>query len=181
MPQFGMTQLEAVLTQIEGEEVIPQFQQKAIFFNRIMANTSAEWVNGKGYKIDMYMTQEASNAYVSEGGSNPAGGQPEYVDAYVNIIRYRKTGDITSDVYQDLQRGDRSVRLRFADYIGQLNTSAIREIEEQLMGDGKGTKAVLTSGSTTTTFNFTTAAAATWGATKGSQYLIPGGNYDCYD
>jgi hypothetical protein len=42
-----------------------------------MANTNAEWVNGKGYKINMYMTQEASNAYVSEGGSNPPGGQPE--------------------------------------------------------------------------------------------------------
>jgi hypothetical protein len=35
MPQFGLAQLEAVLTQIEGEEVVPQFQQKAIFFNRL--------------------------------------------------------------------------------------------------------------------------------------------------
>jgi hypothetical protein len=182
MPQFGLAQLEAVLTQIEGEEVVPQFQQKAIFFNRIMANTNAEWVNGKGYKINMYMTQEASNAYVSEGGSNPPGGQPEYIDGYVNIVRYRKTGDITSDVYQDLQRGDRSARLKFADYIGQLNTSAIREMEEALMGDGRGLKAVVSGGTASPgAFTFSTTPTATWGATKGSQFLIPNGIYDLYD
>lgn len=181
MAQFGLAQLEAVLAQIESDQVVPQFQQKALFFNRIMANTSAEWVNGKGYKIDMYMTQEASNAYVSEGGSNPPGGQPEYVDAYVNIVRYRKSGDITSDVYQDLQRGDKSVRLKFSEYIGQLNTSAIREMEEALMGDGRGIKAVVGTGSTVNRFNFSVTAATTWGATKGSAFLIPGGVYDWYN
>ena len=181
--QSAIAQIDALLTQIQDSEVTPQFQRKALFFNRIKKDTSPQWVNGKGYKLNSEVTPEASNAYVSEGGSNPSGGQPEFANMYVNIIRYRKVGDITTDLYQDLTKGGgagEQSRIDFGKYVGDMNMNAIREMEEALMGDGKGIKATVGTGSTTTSIVLATAAAASWGSTKGSQFLIKNGVYDLY-
>src|SRR5262245_1925766 len=151
--QSAIQQVDALLTQLQSNEITPQFQRKAIFFSRVKKDTTAEWVNGKGYKLNSNMTPEASNAYVSEGGSNPPGGQPEYVNMYVNIVRYRKTGDITSDLYQDLTKAGAAgepARLTFSKHVGEMNANAIRCLEEDFMGDVSGKKATVGAGSTTT-------------------------------
>lgn len=184
MAQSAIAQIDALLTQIQDTEVVPQFQRLALFFNRIQRDTSAEWVNGKGYKLNANMTPEASNAWVSEGGSNPSGGQPEYTNMYVNITRYRKVLDITTDLYQDLTKsgqGGESARINFGKYVGEMNANAIREMEEELMGDGTGKKATVGSGSSTTSIVLSTTAAATWGSSKGAEFLIKNGVYDLYD
>ena len=54
-------------------------------------------------------------------------------------------------------------------------------MEEALMGDGRGLKAVVSGTGHPVAFTFTTSPTATWGATKGSQFLIPNGIYDAYD
>lgn len=182
--QTAIQQIDALLTQLQSNEITPQFQRKAIFFSRVKKDTTAEWVNGKGYKLNSNMTPEASNAYVSEGGSNPPGGQPEYVNMYVNIIRYRKTGDISTDLYQDLTKAGAAgepARLTFSKHIGDMNANAIRCLEEDFMGDGSAKKATVGSGSTTTSIVLSTTAAATWGSTKGAQFLIKNGVYDLLD
>lgn len=182
--QTAIQQIDALLTQLQSNEITPQFQRKAIFFGRIKKDTTAEWVNGKGYKLNSNMTPEASNAYVSEGGSNPPGGTPEYVNMYVNIVRYRKSGDITSDLYQDLTKAGSAgepARLTFSKHVGEMNANAIRHMEEDFMGDGSGKKATVGAGSTTTSIVLSTTPAATWGSSKGAQFLIKNGVYDLLD
>lgn len=182
--QSAIQQVDALLTQLQSTEITPQFQRKAIFFSRIKKDTTAEWVNGKGYKLNSAMTPEASNAYVSEGGSNPAGGQPEYVNMYVNIVRYRKTGDVTSDLYQDLTKAGSAgepARLTFSKHVGEMNANAIRCLEEDFMGDGSGKKATVGAGSSTTSIVLSTTPAASFGSSKGAQFLIKNGVYDLLD
>lgn len=181
--EAAIAQIDALLTQIQDTEITPQFQRMALFFNRVKKDTSAEWVNGKGYKLNSNMTPEASNAYVSEGGANPPGGTPEYVNMYCNIVRYRKVMDITTDLYQDLTKGGSAgeqSRINFGQYVGELNANAIREMEEALMGDGTGIKATVGAGSSTTSIVLSLTPAATWGSSKGSQFLIKNGVYDIY-
>ena len=179
MSQMTISQLEAFLTQLEDKEIKPQFQEEATFYNMVSVNTSAQFVNGKGYKLHPYLRPDGSNAYFSEGGSFPAGGTQNFSNFYVFPLRYAKSFEVSGDYLEDLQSGQGSL-LSFAEYIQMLNTSAIHELEEQMFGDGTGTKSTSTTTSTST-WTGATAAATLYGSTKGTTQLLDSSTGAIYD
>lgn len=172
---------EAFLVQLYDKEVKPQYQDEAVFINEIAKSIPGEWVNSKGYEITTEFTPDPSHAYISEGGSYPQGGSNEYAKMYVGYARYAKTLEITNDAYDDMSAGKESALVSFADKVARMNASAIREMEEACMADGVGRKAIVGSGSTTSSIVLTTTPTTTPLSSKGAEFLYRNHTYALYD
>ena len=173
--------LEAVTRQMQENEIVQQYNDEALFLNNFVDRKPGKWVNGKGYQISSNFVPDPSHAYISEGGANPAGGSNEFANMYVGYTRYRKTIDLSNDALDDLLNGNQDVQLSFAEKVQNVTSSAIRELEEACWGDGTGIKAVVGSGSTTTSIVLTTTPTTTPFTSKGSEFLYKNVVYDWYN
>lgn len=181
MSQTNFNNVEAFLRQMQDNEIAQQYQDEAIFVNSIANKIPGQFVNQKGYEITAEFTPDNSHAYISAGGANPSGGSNDYAKMYVGYVRYRKTIEIDSDTYMDMQQGKDSTLVDFAKKVARVNASGIREIEEAAMGDGRGIKAVVGSGSSTSSIVLTTTPTTTPFTSKGSAFLYKNFVYDLYD
>lgn len=173
--------IEAVTKQIQDNEVVQQYNDEALFLNEFVDRKPGKWVNGKGYEITSEFTPDPSHGYISAGGANPAGGSNEYAKMYVGYSRYRKTIDLDNDTLDDLLNGNSDTLLDFAGKIQRVTASGIRELEEACWGDGTGIKAVVGSGSTTTSIVLTTTPTSTPFTSKGAEFLYKNVSYDWYN
>lgn len=180
MPQTQYANTEVFLKQMQDQDIAQQFQDEAIFLNEFVDKKPGQFVNQKGYEITAEFTPDPSHSYISAGGSNPQGGSQVYAKMYVGYTRYRKTIQITNDDYMDMNRGKESSLVSFADKVKRANQSAIRELEEACWGDGTGIKAVVGSGSSTSSIVLTTTATSTPFTSKGAEFLYQGVYYDWY-
>jgi hypothetical protein len=169
------------LQQIQDKEVRPQYQDEAVFIKKIANGVPGKWVNQKGFEITSEFTPDNSHAYIGAGGANPGGGSNEYAKMYVGYARYRKSIEIDGDTYDDMVNGKDTTLVDFSQKVARVNASAIREQEEAAMGDGRGIKAVVGSGSSTSSIVLTTTQTLTPLTSKGSQFLYKNHVYDLYD
>lgn len=172
---------EVFLQQLQDKEVAQQYQDEAVFVNEIASSIPGQWVNQKGYEITSEFTPDPSHAYITAGGSNPAGGSNDYAKMYVGYARYRKALEITNDDYDDMNKGKESALVSFADKVKRINASGMRELEEACMGNGTGIKAVVGSGSTTTSIVLTTTPTTTPFSSKGAEFLYKNHRYALYN
>jgi hypothetical protein len=107
--------------------------------------------------------------------------QHEYAKMYVGYARYRKSIEIDLDTFDDMTKGKESALVSFADKVARVNASGMREAEEAAMGDGLGIKAVVGSGSTTTSIVLTTTQTLTPFTSKGAAFLYKNHEYDLCD
>lgn len=169
------------MQQMQDKEVRQQYQDEAIFMNKIGSKIPGTWVNQKGYEITSEFVPDNSHAYISAGGANPAGGSNEYAKMYVGYARYRKSIEVDGDTYDDMTKGKESTLVDFAKKVARVNASGFREMEEAAIGDGRGIKAVVGTGSTTTNIVLTTVQTLTPFTSKGSQFLYKNVTYDLFD
>lgn len=181
MADTNYANVEVFTQQLQDKEVAQQYQDEAVFMNAVVDKKPGEWVNQKGYEITAEFTPDNSHAYISAGGAMPAGGSNEYAKMYVGYTRYRKSIEIDLDTFDDMSKGKESSLVSFADKVARVNSSGMREAEEAAMGNGKGIKAVVGSGSSTSSIVLTTTQTLTPFTSKGSQFLYKNHVYDLYD
>lgn len=181
MADTNYANVEVFLRQLQDTEVAQQYQDEAVFMNSVVDKKPGQWVNQKGYEITTEFTPDNSHGYISAGGAMPAGGANEYAKMYVGYARYRKSIELDLDTYDDMSKGKESALVSFADKVARVNASGMRELEEAAMGNGKGIKAVVGSGSTTTSIVLTTTETLTPYTSKGSAFLYKNHTYDLYD
>lgn len=173
--------IEATLRQIEDKEIAIQYQDEAVFMNEIAASMDGLEVNQKGYQFTAEFTADPGGAYIGAGGSNPAGGSNKYQKMSVGYVRYRKTIELDNDTWHDMNMGKENAFLQFSDKLARVNAAGMREMEEAAMGDGKGRKAIVGAGSTTTSIVLTNTPTTTPFSSKGADFLIEDGVYALYD
>lgn len=179
MASVTIEQVAPALRQLVKDDVAKLFEQEAPLYNAIKRNTSSDFVNGKGFRIPVYMNPPTGHTWFSEGGSFEVPGSFELKDMYVFPTAYALPMEFTGRFIRNFQ--DSSAMIKWLSGVLKLYTeTAIKEIEEQLPGDGSGIKAVVAS-TATPSFTGTTAAAATFGQTKGTRWLRKGAIYDVID
>lgn len=181
MAQTQYANTEVFLNQLRENEVAQQYQDEAVFLKEIVEKKPGKMVNSKGLEITAEFSPDTSVANVSDGGANPPGGNNTYAKMYVGFVHQRGTVDITLDQYDGMNAGKESSLVSVAEKIARVNAAQFREQEEQCWGLGDGVKAVVGSGSTTTSIVLTTTPTTTPMTSKGSQFLYPGRAYDLYD
>lgn len=173
--------IEAFLRQLEDEEIAVQYQDECVFMNQVASSMDGMEVNQKGLQFTAEFTADPGGAYISAGGSNPAGGSNKYQKMTVGYVRYRKSIEIDNDTWRDMNMGVKSSFVSFAEKVARVNAAGMREMEEAAMGDGVGRKAIVGSGSTTTNIVFTNTPTTTPFSSKGADFLIEDGTYALYD
>lgn len=181
MAETQYSNTEVFLLQLQDQEIAQQYQDECVFVNEIAADIPGKWVNQKGFEITAEFAPDPSHAYITAGGSEPAGGSNEYAKMYVGYARYRKSLEITNDDYDDMNAGNEATLVSYADKVARINASGMREIEEACMGNGLGIKAVVGAGSTTTNIVLTTTPTLTPFTSKGAQFLYKNHRYALYD
>lgn len=181
MADTNYANAEVFLMQLQDNEVAQQYQDEAVFMNSVVDKKPGQWVNQKGFEITTEFTPDNSHAYIAAGGAMPAGGANEYAKMYIGYARYRKSIELDADTYDDMSHGKESAKVSVADKIARVNASGMRELEEAAMGNGKGIKAVVGSGSTTSSIVLTTTETLTPYTSKGSAFLYKNHIYDLYD
>lgn len=180
MPATQYAQLESVTRQMYEKEVVQQYVDEALFLNEFVDKKPGKWVNQKGYEITSEFSPDSSHGYISAGGANPAGGSRSRAKMYVGYARYRKTLEYDNDSLDDLMNGNQDMQLDFATDVQRCTASGIREAEEACWGDGTGIKAVVGTGSTTTSIVLTTTPTTTPFTSKGAEFLYENVPYDWY-
>lgn len=181
MAQQNYSQSEVFLRQLFDNEVPQQFQDEASFIKNIAEKKPGKWVNQKGWQITGNFVPDSSVGNFSAGGAFPAGGVNTYANMYVGYVRQGGTVEFDSDTFDDMSKGKESAAVSVADRLKSFTSAQIREMEEQAWGLGDGVKAVVGTGSSTSSIVLTTTETTTPMTSKGSQFLYENRPYDWYN
>lgn len=180
MAAVTIEQVAPALRQMVKDDVTKLFEQEAVLYTTIKKNTTADFVNGKGFRIPVEMNPPTGHTWFSEASSDfNVPGPFELKDMYVFPTAYALPMDFTGRLIRNFKDSSSMISW-LAGTLKRYTATAIKEVEEQIPGDGSGIKAVVLS-TATPNFTGTTAAAATFGQTKGTRFLRKGGIYDVID
>lgn len=177
-------ELAVVLKEVIDPEIIDQVERTPTLYKLIPKGGQSMNARGGNTGVDgatnqdgifMYAKYEPnpSLGWFSEGGKYPAGAASKRVKFSAGYKRIAITSRLTRDV---LEGADKSAIINVVtEEITDDTKSVLKEISQQLYGDGTGTKALVQSateaaGKTTVTFK----------APFGSTHLLNRGNYDFY-
>jgi len=181
MAQTLTTQiLDPLLKESVLPEVKTQFQEKKALYQWLMTGQGEE-ITSKGCGIPAYVRQSASNGWRGEKGLYPVPVSDEDIRMRVRYTRYRRAFEMSGDAFLQLD-SPQSLLKGLAARIARHTSSAMKEINQQLYGNGNGEVATVASGgvdqgNNRLTFATTTAA----GSTHGSRKVLVNGRFNLVD
>jgi hypothetical protein len=178
MATVTIEQLDPALLQLVKEEITKVFEEEAEGWKLFKRNTSAEFINGKGFRIPIHTTPPGGHTWFSENNSDFRNPVPyKLKDMYVFPTAYALPFEFSGRAIRNMK--DKSSLIKwFAEQLQMYLSTATKEIEEQLPYDGRGIKATVLSGAGTNVLVGRQAPAALAGSTKGTKYLVVDNQYD---
>ena len=182
MATVTIEQLDPALLQLVKEEITKVFEEEAEGWKLFKRNTSAEFINGKGYRIPIHTTPPGGHTWFSENASDFRAPVPyKLKDMYVFPTAYALPFEFSGRAIRNMK--DKSSLIKwFAEQLQMYLSTATKEVEEQLPYDGRGIKAIVGTGAGTGAGTQILlgrqAPAALAGSTKGTKYLVVDNQYD---
>lgn len=170
------------LEQLAAGGLRDQFEQVPETYNMFEQDTSAEFVNGKGFRIPSYLRPPTGVSGIAEGGSFLQPGAEVNDDMYVSPMSLSMAFEITGRVLRNVK--DKSSLIKGFSGLMEKRTMALKkEANYNAFGDGSSARGIYKSGTTTVTLYNSTAHTplATFGSTKGAVQMRVGQAYDLYD
>lgn len=181
MAQTLTTQIiDPILKESVLPEVKTQFQEKKQLYSWIMMGQGEE-ITSKGCGIPAYVRPSASNGWRSEKDLFPTPVSDEDIRMRVRYTRYRRAFEISGDAFLHMDKPENLVK-GLATRIARHTNSAMKEINQQLYGNGSGEVATVASGGVDQGNNRLTFATTTaGGSTHGARKVLVNGRYNLVD
>lgn len=170
------------LQQISDNVLRPQFELEKATYNMFDQDSSAPFVNGKGFRIPSYLRPPTGVGGISEGGSFKQPGAETNDDMYVSPMSLTMAFEFTGRTLRNVQ--DKSSLIKGINGLMEIRTKALmKEANYQAFDDGSALRGIYKSGTTTVTLYNSTAhtPTAAFGSTKGGVHMRVGESYDFYD
>lgn len=171
------------LEQLTAGGLRDQFEQVPETFNMFEQDTSAEFVNGKGYRIPSYFRPPTGVSGIAEGGSFLQPGAETYDDMYVSPMSLAISFEFTGRTLRNVK--DKSSLIKGLSGLMEKRTMALKkEANFNAFGDGSSLRGIYKSNSSgvLTMYNSTAhTPLSTFGSTKGGVQFRIGQPYDWYD
>jgi hypothetical protein len=170
------------LQQMVAGALRDQFEQETATYTLFEKADGPEFVNGKGFRVPSYLRPPVGVHGISEGGSFNQPGAETYDDMFVYPMNMSMAFELTGKTLRNAK--DESSMIKGLNGLMEKRMMALKkEANRQVFNDGSGLRAVVdsTATATATTITFTSAAASTFGQTKGARHLEVGETYDVYD
>lgn len=169
--------INPALNQIVGD-LRTQYETQLTAYNAIAKRGKKNFVNGKGERIPSKFRRPTGITAHQEAGSFNAPGTPRYDDMYVYPLAVSLAYDLSGRVIRNMNAGGEYSQIDgLSDYLADIAAALQKDIERNMWGNGQGSRAIATS-SSGGTLTCQSAAAATYGATKGTTHLEIGETYD---
>lgn len=177
MSQLQIPTINPALNQIVGD-LRTQYETQLTAYNAIAKRGKKNFVNGKGERIPSKFRRPTGITAHQEGGSFNAPGTPRYDDMYVYPLAVSLAYDLSGRVIRNMNAGSEYSQIEgLSDYLADIAAALQKDIERNMWGNGQGSRAIATS-SAAGVLTCQSAAAATYGATKGATHLEIGETYD---
>lgn len=168
------------LQQLVAGNLRDQFEQETATYTLFENADGPEFVNGKGFRVPSYLRPPVGVHGIAEGGSFNQPGSETLDDMFVYPMNMSIAFELTGKTLRNAK--DQSSMIKGLNGLMEKRMMALKkEANRQSFNDGSGYRAFVSSGGTTTSVTFTSAAASTPGQTKGARHLEVGENYDVYD
>lgn len=168
------------LQQLVAGNLRDQFEQETATYTLFENADGPEFVNGKGFRVPSYLRPPVGVHGIAEGGSFNQPGAETYDDMFVYPMNMSLAFELTGKTLRNAK--DNSSMIKGLNGLMEKRMMALKkEANRQAFNDGSGLRAVVSSGGTTTSVTFTSAAASGFGQTKGARHLEVGEYYDVYD
>ena len=177
MAQMQIPTIAPALNQIVGD-LRTQYETQLTAYNAVAKRGKKDFVNGKGERIPSKFRRPTGITAHQEGGSFNAPGNPRLDDMYVYPLAISLAYDLSGRVIRNFNAGSEYSQIEgMSDYLADVAAALQKDIERNMFGNGQGSRAIAVSGAGST-ITCATAAAATYGSTKGATHIEIGENYD---
>ena len=177
MAQLQIPTINPALNQIVGD-LRTQYETQLTAYNAIAKRGKKNFVNGKGERIPSKFRRPTGITAHQEGGSFNAPGTPRYDDMYVYPLAVSLAYDLSGRTIRNMNAGSEYTQIDgLSDYLADIAAALQKDIERNMWGNGSGSRALATS-SAAGVLTCQSAAASTYGATKGATQLEIGEVYD---
>ena len=177
MAQLQIPTINPALNQIVGD-LRTQYETQLTAYNAIAKRGKKNFVNGKGERIPSKFRRPTGITAHQEGGSFNAPGTPRLDDMYVYPLAVSLAYDLSGRVIRNMNAGSEYSQIEgLSDYLADIAAALQKDIERNIWGNGSGLRAICTSASSST-ITVKSAAASTYGATKGATAIEVGETYD---
>jgi len=181
MSQLQIPTISPALNQIVGD-LRTQYETQLTAYNAIQKRGKKDFVNGKGERIPSKFRRPTGITAHQEGGSFNAPRNPRYDDMYVFPLAMSLAYDLSGRVIRNFNAGSEYTQVEgLSDYLADVASALQKDVERNIWGNGQGSRAIATTGSSGSTINLRSAAVAAYGSTKGATHLEIGEVYDIVD
>lgn len=177
MSQLSIPTIAPVLNQMVAD-LQTQFENQTTFYNTVVKKKNDGFVNGKGWRIPSYLRRPTGITAGTEGFSFNQPGLPAWDDMWVYPAQVALAWELSGRTIRNFNSGSKQSQISsIGEYMANVAAALTKDIERNCYGDGSGLRASASS-SSGGTLTLLTAAASTFGATKGSVWLEVGEIYD---
>lgn len=180
--QYTTSLMSSIAKEIVRNDIRPTFQQNHEEFGMLKSVTDPSGINGRGYKIPVYLRPETSQVWGAEGFTHPEGSTDVDSHMLAYIARYAKGFEFSGDMLAFDKMSSQHM-LKIKDRFRRLKKNIFVEFSKLFYGDGSGVLGVVTAADATTVTLANTVADADaypW-ATFGTGLLEKGQIVDIYD
>jgi hypothetical protein len=177
MAQLNIQTIAPTLNQIVSD-IQTQFENQTIVYNAITKRGKKDFINGKGERIPSYLRRPTGISAGTEGFSFNSPGLPVWDDMFVYPAEVALPYELSERTIRNFNAGSEYTQIEgMSGYLAKIAEALTKDLERNIWGDGTGLRgtALSASGSVIT---FRTAAAASFGSTKGAVWVELGENYD---
>lgn len=155
-----------------------QFENQKNAYTSIAKRKKRDFVNGKGERVPNHLRRATGVTAGTEGFSFNTPGNPTYDDMWVYPAEVALPYELTDRVIRNLNAGSEYTQIDgISGYLAKIADALTKNLERITFGDGSGLKGTAASASSST-ITFRTAAASSFGSTKGAVWVELGETYD---
>src|SRR5262245_13958989 len=166
MAQLSIPTIAPVLNQMVSD-LQTQFENQTTFYNTVVKRKNDGFVNGKGWRIPSYFQRPTGITAGTEGFSFNPPGVPRWDDMYVYPAQVALPCELSGRTIRNFNAGSKESQISdIGQYLANVAAALTKDLERNSFGDGSGLRAAASS-SSGGTLTLLTAAAATFGRTKG--------------
>lgn len=133
-------ELSVVLEEINDKQVADTVNRSAVLRNLL---GKADDINGRGVNVFAKVSDNYALKWFGEGGVYPVGGNSSRVKMTANYARLAVSSQVTRDVLEGAD--NKAIINVISEEIMDDTLSAVKELSQQLYGNGSGVKAIVAS------------------------------------
>lgn len=177
MATLNIATIAPTLNQIQAD-IQTQFENQKISYNAITKKGKKDFVNGKGERIPSYLRRPTGITAGTEGFSFNAPGLPTWDDMFVYPAEVALAYELSARTIRNFNAGSEYTQIQgMSEYMARVADALTKDLERNMWGDGSGLRGTAASASGSV-ITFATAAASTFGSTKGAVWVELGEQYD---